>query len=421
MRFWSERGLKPDPERIKMRAPRKRKDLGSRSATPRSQKKVESNSEVLLQNDFPREIVHAWHEQLALLSKTKKVPEARNAFQDWLKDLVGHNRIALQALWRSYNSPQDRLARRRVTEAQSALSYVLGFHLNNVQRHCEIFKRLTRLHRKSTAAAHLLDIGCGAGAWAQAALHHVRKHANSSNLQIDLLDRSRFLLDAAEIGLKSLEANTQIRKFRTSLSDELTAQVLKKILDKCKKNVTPLWVGMSYLWNELRSQPHRQNFLWRWLSQQVDNSVPLLLFFSEPGREAEARQAQQFRHRMYQNGFSVLYPCPSSFQCPMLQTPENWCYSEVPDHQLREWQPVAKILGLKRQVLASAYYVFANPAARDFYNLTDQDCAVVVGRPIQDSRITLLACDGQSLLRSHSQTTTALRGSRLPLTNGSPP
>jgi hypothetical protein len=84
----------------------------------------------------------------------------------------------------------------------------------------------------------------------------------------------------------------------------------------------------------------------------------------------------------------------------------------VPNHKVPDWQPIADSLQLQRKLLATATYVFANPAAQATIPSHSRK-SVIVGRPVVGAKIQLLCCNGDSLEKRMSARRDVLRGTTM--------
>lgn len=352
-------------------------------------------------------IIEAWYQQLADITKSSRLPKDPRGRERWLASIVRQNQLHLRRLWQAYNYKEEKSDQKKVSEAKFATSYLLGFHLNNYHRALEIFKRADIWTSKSWGPPRLVDLGCGSGAWAMAATEALRLQSQFP-IAIDLVDRSRFLLNSAENGLTYLHPELRIKKLQSSIGDTACTNILKKILEESKLKKQPLWVGLSYVWNEVIRQKRSRTSLLLWLKALSKAPSPTTLFISEPGRESEAKNMHELREELRHIGYKVLYPCPQSNLCPMLKIRKDWCYSEVKNHNYADWTPVGQSLKLKRENLATASYIFTNKSESE--NIpTSTDYWRVVGRPLVDNKPSLLCCNGKQLQKMpHSQS--LLRG-----------
>lgn len=319
----------------------------------------------------------------------------------------------IKQLWDSYNFSESRQVKLRVTERSFALSYVLAFHPNNLQRNVQILRRIQResdFFSSLQKPLHILDLGCGAGAWSASFLDFLTP-SQRAETAVHLVDRSRYFLDSARDGIEAVYKVKEVRTLAADLRDEKVEIIVKKILDNCKKQDGFLVLGLSYVWNEIKD-PRSQKKVLRVIESILKAPIPLAFHLSEPGREMEAREAQGFREWLLDFGMTFLYPCPQSLSCPMLDSSKDWCFSEVEAPRLREWEEVGKFLKLRRQKVAVASYFALNVAAMTLVssNLKALPTERIVGFPEVQDRFQTLTCNGERLKKWHVYSPQMKRG-----------
>jgi hypothetical protein len=101
----------------------------------------------------------------------------------------------------------------------------------------------------------------------------------------------------------------------------------------------------------------------------------------------------QLRDSLTKAGYGVLYPCPQSGACPLLERSRDWCYSEGQWDAPSEILRLDEMLDMDRRHLSGAGYLLASPALMEKISQgsknqnpgvaskkTNQE-AIVVGRP----------------------------------------
>ncbi len=336
--------------------------------------------------------------------------------------LVEENHEALNRLWSAYNAERADLGRLPLSTKPFVLAYILGFHLNNQHRAQQVLGRaFSRLQGLSDAATrwNLVDLGCGSGALALAMVESLLGQGVSvDRVSLELMDQSRPLLAAARAAAGRIVPEKQVRSLNERLGEIKSRQVFDKVFAGTGKD-DGLWVGLSYVLNEMIASPKSMRFLEAVADRLKALERPAVFVLMEAGRESEARLAQEFREGLFQAGFYPLYPCPEFMSCPMLteQEQSNWCFSEVPDIALPEREPVARALRLHRRKLATAGYVFLNPFLYQQFKGSLQNRSareIVVGFPeIQKNVRHALVCKKGGLVRVSRFRSDALRGEPL--------
>lgn len=365
-------------------------------------------------SNFPLRLRQLWLDQLTFLAKRKLTPSKPSQVDAFLSYLVENYKKPVVSLWQSYNVPGSKSQFLRVTEAQHAISYLMAFHPNNLQRNLEILKRsdegspwIKSLGQQKKV--HIMDLGCGAAAWSASLLEQINSGPQSAEIYVDLVDRSKYLLQAAQIGLEKNYKIKSLKTLQADLRDKKASDIFLKILRLCETDNRVLVIGLSYVWNELNSTKSKDQLLGL-LQKALKSKVPVVLHFSEPGREKEAREAQMVREWLSSEGMHLLYPCPSSASCPMLQQQKDWCYSEVHNHDLHEWNWISDVLKLKRQRLSTASYICLNPSAIDALRPAAPPKARFVGFPEISGKKQSLLCDRAQLKKSPIFSPYFLRG-----------
>ncbi len=367
-------------------------------------------------DSLPARLRELWIEQLCVLAQRKKAPENRRQTEAFFKHLVNKNQSTVKSLWDAYNIQRSKAQHLRVTEVQHATSYMMAFHPNNIQRNYQILKRVAKEgpffeKLRNFPKVHVLDLGCGGGAWSASLLEILSSGEKTPELYVDLMDRSKYFLMAAKHGIERVYQPKVLKTLQADLRDQKLEMIVRKIVSDCKRDERFLFIGLSYVWNEINSSKAKEHLL-DLLYSAFQSPQPVAFSFSEPGREHEAREAMDFRQWLAGQGMHMLYPCPTNGNCPMLLSGIDWCYSEVVDHDLEEWQWLADVLKLQRQKLATASYVALNPAAMAVLGLTPQNARQprIVGFPeVHGFKQTLLCVDGL-LKREKGYNPATLRG-----------
>jgi len=216
---------------------------------------------------------------------------------------------------------------------------------------------------------------------------------------IELIDRSRYLLKSAETAHLQIQPNIKVKKLQAQIGDVKAHKTIQKILDIALKNHQPLWIGFSYVWNELQRQPQSFKSSLKLINEFSNSQLPILLFIAEPGRENEAREILDLREFLIKKDFEIVYPCPKSETCPMLQDGRDWCYSEILNHQTSDWKPIGQFLRLKRDKLSTASLILINKAYKQkFKNLT-KNKSTIVGNITFNNHANWLVCDGKDITK----------------------
>lgn len=274
----------------------------------------------------------------------------------------------VEEIWEIYTQRRDELSRKLISNKQSVVAYLLGFHLANMARATELYARSDKRHgwKKllKNKKVRVYDIGCGTAAMSLAL-----------GVEGDyfLIDGSGPLLDAAtmlaeETGIKAKTSRREI--------EDLDA---KQFTSREGEDTVHIYL-LGYVWNELtRNIPARRKLL-TIMTKHIERNEKCLVFIAEPALEYMSRPTMELRDVMCANGFVVMYPCPHSEHCPMLDRPKDWCYSEGEWDQppLAQW--VDEKLGMNRSRHAGSLFAFASPSM----GLKSDGTSIVVGRPVRE-------------------------------------
>lgn len=303
------------------------------------------------------------------LGRTPRGFDRKNASdQATFKAVFRASKSATIDLWEIYTQRREDLSRKLVSNQETVVSYLLGFHLANIERAKELYHRSDLRHRWKAKLkgkiVRVYDIGCGTAAMSLA-------------LDIDaeyfLIDSSGPLLDAANILAKNHQINAKTSK--RAIEDLEPKQFTSKDVES---DVHIYLLG--YVWNELGKNATARRKLMRIITGHIARKEKCLVFVTEPAIEFMSRSAMELRDDLCQAGYLALYPCPHSNPCPMLQRPKDWCYSEGHWSQPELAQWIDDQLDINRSRYASTMFAFASPALE----LSSDEKPVVVGRPVRE-------------------------------------
>lgn len=349
-----------------------------------------------------QELIKSWQQAVFSFSRSG---------HSWPKVMQEHGGH-LEKIWRTYNQTRTELKRLPLNTAPWVAPYLLGFHLSNVGRLVQILDRLTLRYPelpKRWQQGRILDLGAGTGA-ATLAILETLATKGSNAWQIELFDRSRHFLKAAEIQIRGLNPNAQIKTLAAEILEPRSRQILQRLQSEAKG---PQLITMSYVWNEIRNHRAGPEFFLRWFSAWAKSSSEVILFIADPAEENSAREMIELRDELCAMGFVNLYPCPQSQKCPMTSSGRDWCYSEVDFKKPQALEWVEKRLRISRKILGVSAYVFANSAAARALKIgeTAAKDQVVVGRPRSEGQETWLVCSARGLARQPAKAKGGLRGS----------
>jgi SAM-dependent methyltransferase len=332
-----------------------------------------------------------WAKTVASLAKTPRSldrPRKEVSDLDLTAAVIPEMRKEIIELWEAFTLNRSEVSRYLMDPKKEALTYLLGFHLSNLARTQGILRRvehrmgLISWLRQQPRALHIEDLGCGTGALTFATLDLIFRDEKKIPCSLELVDKSKAFLDAATLGLQELNRDATLVTRQQRLDDYLDRESRKA--DETNESI--VWHQLGYVWNEIAHSPKTSQVMLRHLAQGLQQGRRLITLI-EPATQDLSRAAQQFRDQLCEMGYQVLYPCPHSSNCPMLERTRDWCYSEWEWQQPPLMQKIDRILDIDRRRLGASGYVFASPdivmALRTMKN-TDGPSAVVVGRPLDE-------------------------------------
>ena len=272
-------------------------------------------------------------------------------------------------IWEIYTQHRDDLTRKLVTNKESVVAYLLGFHLTNMARASVLFERSDERHgwKKLLKGkkVRVYDIGCGTGAMTLALCIH--------DAEYFMIDGSNPLLQAA--AMLAEEMDLKVKTTRRVIEDLDP----KQFATREGEDTVHIYL-FGYVWNELTRNNTARRKLITLLSNHIKRKEKCLVFIAEPALEQMARSTMELRDVLCAAGFIALYPCPHSNHCPMLDRPKDWCYSEGEWDQppLAKW--IDEQLEMTRSRHAGSLFAFSSPAM----GLTSDLAQIVVGRPVRD-------------------------------------
>ncbi|MCX6129508.1 MAG: hypothetical protein NTX25_10655, partial [Proteobacteria bacterium] len=339
-----------------------------------------------------RSMYAMWAATVANLAKTPRgldrprkeltdVDLAGAVIQDLRKDLV--------ELWEAFTMNRAEVSRYLMDPKKEALVYLLGFHLSNCARTQGVLRRaeqrigLMTWLRQQPKSLHIEDLGAGTGALSFASLDLLFRDSIKIPCSVELVDKSQAFLDVATHGLQQLNKDMKIVVRRQRLEEYMSRQSRQKEVSSGSEPL--VWYQLGYVWNEIAHNPKILQSVLRHLAQGLSQGGRLITVL-EPANQDISRTAMQLREELCLMGYKVLYPCPHSDACPMLERSRDWCYSEWQWQMPPLMQKVDKILEIDRQRIGATAFLLASPdvaeALQKFRRTEIKDQAIVVGRPL---------------------------------------
>ena len=274
---------------------------------------------------------------------------------------------------------------------RESMVYLLGFHLANQARLSAVLDRAEYRHKllsqlSSAEALHILDLGCGSGALTLQTAQELWSYREALDITFEMVDKSQAFLEMAALGINLLKEDARPVLRRQKLDEYLSREV------SAGPREGLVWYQLGYVWNEISRHARTTQLLIRLLESGLKQGQRVITIL-EPASQEMAREAMELRDRLVDLGYVMLYPCPHSLGCPMLESQRDWCYSEAVWDRPPLIKKVDKILKIDRQRIGVSGYVFISPdlIEEGHVKLGKQD-NVVVGRPVEKaSRDPMLA------------------------------
>lgn len=164
-----------------------------------------------------------------------------------------------------------------------------------------------------------IDFGCGPGTFSKALTDNLM--SVDEVLGIDLSrDSEKLYLDSPS-------------------SEDVEFQFKKQLN---KPPFERFFVAMSYAFNELPSVPD-------WL---FDAEAIILV---EPSSQKISQNLQNFRGELIEKGYHMWAPCPHQEDCPLNDSPKDWCHDRVYWKQPEWFTTLEKELPIKNESMTFSY------------------------------------------------------------------
>ncbi len=327
-----------------------------------------------------------WAQMIAQTAKTPRgleKPRAEYSDLELASYVVAEHRDDIIRLWEAFTTERTEVSRYLMDPKRESLVYLLGFHLSNQARLASVLDRAEYRHKllsqlSAAEAVHLLDLGCGSGALSLLTAQELWSYREKMEITWELIDKSQAFLDLASLGVKLLVGD-DVRPVtrRQKLDEYLSREVAQGAKDGL------VWYQLGYVWNEVSHHARTAQLLLRLLGQGLQKGQRVITVL-EPANEELAQEAMQLRDKLTEMGYVMLYPCPHSQSCPMLESTRDWCYSEAVWDRPPLVKKVDKILKIDRQRIGVSAYILVSPdlIEKGHVKLGAQG-AVVVGRPVE--------------------------------------
>lgn len=338
------------------------------------------------------EIVKVWRQALLRCAKLPRgITPKTHTPPAILHAIVKSEAKEVGRLWNIFTQEREDLSRHLLSDKRSAVAYLVGFHLANAARAQVVLNRAHIRHPLAQALRNLKgrvmwhDLGCGTGAVAQVVMHDLIKARIAPNqIEMHLSDLSGTLLDTANQIFKEAGWAESVHMHKFPLEKLSPARLAPG------KGTALTGYSLGYVWNELARNKSAREALLAVFEERAQKEEDTLILVLEPAMQELARDAMDLRDTLVKMGYGVLYPCPHSKPCPMLQRTRDWCYSEATWEVPFEITRLDEILAMDRSRLSGAGYLmaspsllkrFAKPAGASHPELTGGPSGIVVGRP----------------------------------------
>ena len=104
--------------------------------------------------------------------------------------------------------------------------------------------------------------------------------------------------------------------------------------------------------------------------QYIEKINPEHILFIEPGTKVFFPTMLEIRNYLLNNNHSVLYPCPNELECPMKNSPDDWCHQFIQIKQDAEIERISQMAKKDRKLLPLTVHAYSrtfktkNPSER---------------------------------------------------------
>lgn len=201
----------------------------------------------------------------------------------------------------------------------------------------------------------ILDLGTGPGTAPVACLIARSRAGARSPVTFTALDRSRHFLALSE---------TVITVFRNLLNipgvDRFNRYDLLEYAVDNQRGISDTGYDLVTAANILAELPaHVREVLPGLFDRTVNPGGCILLL--EPARRHPARHVTAVRDELVSMGWSVLYPCPGSYPCPVLHRARDWCHHRLAWDAPRHILQVDRLTGMQKNLLNFTGFVLKKP------------------------------------------------------------
>lgn len=327
-----------------------------------------------------------WAQMVAQTAKTPRgleKPRAEYSDLEIAGFALSEHREDIIRLWEAFTTDRTEVSRYLMEPKRESLVYLLGFHLANQARLASVLDRTEYRHKllsqlSAAEAIHLMDLGCGSGALSLLTAQELWSYREQMEITWEMVDKSAAFIDMAALGIKLLageEARPVLR--RQKLDEYLSREVANGAKDGL------VWYQLGYVWNEVSRHTRTSQLLLRLLNAGLQKGQRVITIL-EPANQDLAMEAMALRDQLTEMGYVMLYPCPHSMGCPMLEAKRDWCYSEAVWDRPPLVKKVDKILKIDRQRIGVSAYVFVSPDLIESGHVKLGTVgSVVVGRPVE--------------------------------------
>lgn len=371
-----------------------------------------------------KKIISDWQQALLDIAKIKGLdPEL--AAHDKVKAILKQELKNIRQLWETFTVERSQISRYLLDPKKQTAAYLAGFHLPNLVRLSGTLERLRRFFLlqnllKEYSNIHTYDWGCGTGAMSQAWAFFLDSTKLSAKIKLkwSLVDQYGSFLDTTRTLLTKIKPKAEIQSSKSRIEDFLS----RFQFEEEGEQGTLHTVLMGYLWNELQNNPKAQRLFLEKIQYLATKDAMIIAI--EPANQNPSREAMQLREQLRESGWCAIYPCPKSNDCPMLEHPKDWCFSEFYWERPAIFRWLDERLERDNSKLSCSAFVFVSPRVHAKLVPSKQakeNPRAIVGRPQiktklkkPSKRFEYLLCDGQSLSKVEGTgPNRLLRGERL--------
>lgn len=229
----------------------------------------------------------------------------------------------------SQNFTQDRSKINQYVETDELVSAYTAFYFpTNFIKLKKIFELLPKNVVESLLDYDVIDVGSGPGTYAAAFLDYFPSFQN----QLYLIESSKMMCEQAKKTLTYLFPNFTKLKINQQISGDKKRLIL--------------------FGNSLNEIGHAQAL------NLIESNKASVVIFIEPGTPQVFQEILPLREKLLNKKFNILYPCPSSADCPIKDDKSNWCHQIFHEVHEQSIETLSQYIQKDRRTLPVIAHVY---------------------------------------------------------------